>query len=79
MSIEVKKAKIIEATEAKDIEFTEARDIEVGKAIEVPEVAEFLESLDASAKPQIDISRKEFKKNIFVRFLLCQQVNKHDI
>ena len=63
MSIEVKKAKNIKATEAKDIEVTEARDIEVGKAIEVPEVAEFLKSLEASAKPQIDTSRKERKKN----------------
>ena len=54
MSIEVKKAKNIKATEAKDIEVTEARDIEAGKVIKVPEVAEFLESFEASAKPQID-------------------------
>ena len=61
MSIQVKKAKNIKATEAKDIEVTEARDIEAGKAIEVPEVAQFLEFLEASAKPKIDTTRKEPK------------------
>ena len=54
------KAKNIKATEDKDIEVTEARDIEAGKAIEVPEVAQFLE---ASAKPKIDTTRKERKTN----------------
>ena len=62
MSIKVKKAKNIKATEAKDIEVTEARDIEFGKVIEVPEVTEFFESLEPSAKPHIDSLRKEQKK-----------------
>ena len=70
MSIEVKKAKIIEATEAKDIEVTEAMDIEVGKAIEVPEVTEFLESLEASTQSQIDTLRKEQKKYFFQNSIL---------
>ena len=51
------KAKNIKATEDKDIEVTKARDIEAGKVIEVPEVTEFLESLEASAKPQIHTSK----------------------
>ena len=62
LSIKVKKAKNIKATEAKDIEVTEARDIEFGKVIEVPEVTEFFESLEPSAKPHIDSLRKEQKK-----------------
>ena len=79
------KAKDIKATEAKDIEVTEARDIEAGKAIEVAEVTEFSEFLEASAKPQIDTTRKEPKpcsvSRIHIQFAnficqLCQQVNK---
>ena len=64
------KAKDIKATEAKDIEVTEAIDIEVGKAIEVPEVAEFFESLEASAQSQIDTLRKEQKKYFFQNSIL---------
>ena len=72
MCIEVKKAKNIKATEAKDIEVTEARDINVGKAIEVPEVAEFLESLEASAKPQIDTTIKKRKTSSVSKFFSLQ-------
>ena len=66
------KAKNIKATEAKDIEVTEARDIEAGKAIEVPEVAQFLEFLEASAKPKIDTTRKERKTNSVSKFFSLQ-------
>ena len=75
------KAKNIKATEDKDIEVTEARDIEAGKVIEVPEVAEFLESLEASAQPQIDTTIKERKtssvsKFFSLQFLFVNFVNK---
>ena len=66
------KAKNIKATEAKDIEVTEARDIEAGKVIEVPEVTEFSESLDASAKPQIDTTIKERKTSSVSKFFSLQ-------
>ena len=66
------KAKNIKATEAKDIEVTEARDIEAGKAIEVPEVAQFLEFLEASAKPKIDTTRKDRKSNSVSKFFSLQ-------
>ena len=66
------KAKNIKATEDKDIEVTEARDIEAGKVIEVPEVTEFLESLEASAKPQIDTTIKERKTSSVSKFFSLQ-------
>ena len=47
------------------IEVTEAGDIEVCKAIEILEITEFLESLGASAKPQIDTFIKEHNKKFF--------------
>ena len=65
------KAKNIKATEDKDIEVTEARDIEAGKAIEVPEVAQFLEFLEASAKPKIDTTRKDRKQILFQNSSVC--------
>ena len=44
------------------IEVMEVRDIEVCKAIEILEITEFLESLGASAKPQINTFIKEHNK-----------------